>query len=133
MPKTFARGGASCISEKQTRFNFPTKNKSGKYDGADADVVATFELLKCIVYVQVKQHNGNTSDWVVQQIAKYKEQFENDADEYNYLSWVVSSAQFSEDVFDKAKAAGVRLIDGDAFAEMLIDAGFKGVNTAFAK
>lgn len=111
----------------------PAKNERGKSDGADADVIATFEMLKCIVYVQVKQHNGNTSDWAVQQIAKYKDQFEDKADEYTYLTWVISSAQFTDDVYEKAKSAGVRLFNGEQFAEMLIDVGFKGINTAFSK
>lgn len=111
----------------------PAKNEPGKSDHADADVVAIFEALKCIIYVQVKQYKGETSDWAIKQIAKYKKQFEDVADEYNYLSWVISSGQFSKDVSEKAKAAGVRLIDGDGFAEMLIDVGLKGINTAFAK
>ena len=37
----------------------PSKNESGKE--GDADVVATFEAIKTIIYVQVKFHDGETS------------------------------------------------------------------------
>lgn len=116
-----------------TEVFIPSKNETGKSDFADADVVATFELLKCIVYVQVKHHNGYTSDWAVHQIARYKEQKEDLAVEYTYLSWVLSSGEFSEEVNAKAKSEGVRLIDKHEFSEMLIDLGLEGINEAFTK
>lgn len=53
----------------------PSKNEKGKNDGADADVIATFENLKVrLIYVQVKYHKGCTSDWAIKQISEYKVQ-----------------------------------------------------------
>lgn len=112
----------------------PVKNESGKYDGADADVVAEFDSLKYIVYVQAKHHRGETGDWAVQQITKYKEQKrtnEEDSD-YTYATWVVSSADcFSKNAEEDAAQNGVRLIDGKEFARMLIDIGLLDINSAF--
>ncbi len=109
----------------------PAKNEPGKYDGADADVIATFELLKCIIYVQVKHHDGSTSDWAVKQIVRYLKQKDVPDDAYMRLTWVVTSAEFSEVAKNEAQINGVRLIDRHEFAEMLIDVGLDGINCAF--
>ncbi|OFV71416.1 MULTISPECIES: restriction endonuclease [Acetobacterium] len=114
-----------------TEAYIPAKNESGKEDGADADVVAIFELFKVIIYVQVKHHDGQTSDWAVQQIAKYKEQKDQRDDPYTRLTWVITSAEFTDDAKSKAQADEVRLIDQNEFAEMLIDVGLEGINSAF--
>ena len=114
-----------------TEASIPAKNEPGKENGADADVVAIFELLKCIIYVQVKHHDGQTSNWAVHQIAKYKEQKDQPDDPYTRLSWVITSAEYTDDAKSKAQSEGVRLIDRYEFAEMLIDVGLEGINSAF--
>ena len=45
----------------------PAKNEPGKRNGADADVIAIFEQLKTVYYVQAKKHDGQslTDDWAV--------------------------------------------------------------------
>ena len=57
----FERQGASA--------DIPAKNKSDKE--GDADIVATFESLKLIIYVQAKRHDGETDKWAVEQIQHY--------------------------------------------------------------
>lgn len=112
----------------QLKFSIPAKNEPGKENGADADVVAIFELLKCIIYVQVKHHDGQTSNWAVHQIAKYKEQ-KISRMIHTRLSWVITSAEYTDDAKSKAQSEGVRLIDRYEFAEMLIDVGLEGINS----
>ena len=107
----------------------PAKNKPGK---GDADIIATFESLKLIVYVQAKRHEGETDSWAVDQIQQYVDGKNGSGadDEYTKILWVVSNAkEFSEDCKEKAKrdgsGKGVRLIDGIEFAQMLLDTGFE--------
>ncbi len=38
----------------------PAKNKPGKKDGADADIIAEFENIKHIIYIQAKHHEGES-------------------------------------------------------------------------
>ena len=110
----------------------PPKNESGKKDGADADVVAEFDNLRYIVYVQAKHHKGETSAWAVEQIDSYKEQKSEGDSSYTYATWVVSSAEsFSEQAQSDAKENGVRLINGSEFSRMLIDCGLLDIDDAF--
>ena len=110
------------------------KKEREKKEGADADVTATFETLKIILYIQVKHHTETTSEWAIKQVAKYKEQKEqkDDVEEYHYLAWVVSTCdQFSEEAVRLAGISRVRLIDGKIFAQMLIDKGIQNLDEAF--
>ena len=110
----------------------PSKNESGKEDGADADVIATFENLKVIIYVQVKYHRGCTSQWAIEQISEYKNQKENVDDEYTYIPWVITSAdEYSKEAIEEARKANVRLIDKKEFGRMLINNGLDNINSAF--
>ncbi|MDR2176177.1 MAG: restriction endonuclease [Synergistaceae bacterium] len=110
----------------------PAKNASNKKDGADADVIATFETLKVILCVQVKHHEETTSEWAVEQVSKYKEQTEDAGGEYHYITWVVSTGdQFSEEAVKLAGSSGVRLIGGREFAGMLLDRGIQNIDEAF--
>ena len=51
----FERIGASVV--------IPAKNESGKE--SDADIVATFEPIRTIIYIQAKHHVGTTDAWAV--------------------------------------------------------------------
>lgn len=102
----------------------PSKNEDGKE--GDADVVATFEKLKVILYIQVKKHEGYTDDWAVEQISTYSSYRKQNfliGDDYSVLSWVVSTGTFGEDTVLKARDREVRLIDGTTFMKMLLDGG----------
>lgn len=110
----------------------PKKNEPGKEDGADADIVAEFDNLKYIVYVQAKWHKGETSGWAVHQIDSYKNQKSEGDSAYTYATWVISSAdKFSTEAVADAAEKGVRLIDGKEFARMLLDIGLLNINDAF--
>ena len=102
------------------------------YDGkqGDVDVVATFEKLKTIVYVQVKRHKGETSDWAVQQIVDFSNSKEIGLDNnYSYQFWVISSSEcFSENCRKLATENHVRLINGEEFVRMLLDVGIESLN-----
>ncbi|SNU04577.1 Restriction endonuclease [Lachnospiraceae bacterium] len=111
----------------------PAKNESGKKDGADADIIAEFDNLKYIVYVQTKWHEGETSDWAVHQIDNYKNQKSEGDSDYTYATWVISSAEkFSSQAVVDAEEKSVRLIDGNEFSKMLLDMGLCDINDAFA-
>ena len=110
----------------------PAKNEPGKKDGADADIVAEFKNLKHIIYIQAKHHEGETSDWAVHQIKEYFSQKSEGDPDYSYARWVISTCdKYSEAAVKTAKENNVRLIDGEEFARMLIDAGLLKVDEAF--
>ena len=110
----------------------PAKNESGKRDGADADIIAEFDNLKYIVYVQAKWHKGETADWAVHQIDSYKNQKSEGDPAYTYAAWAITSAdRFTEKAQSEADKKNVRLIAGKEFARMLINMGLLDVNDAF--
>ncbi len=116
----FKRIGASSVE-------IPAKNAPDKE--GDADIVATFELIRTIIYVQAKHHKGTTDDWALEQIDDYvtnKKELEGD-DGYTRIPWVVSTAKnFSKDCHEKAergKEVKVYLIDGKELASRILEAG----------
>lgn len=115
-----------------TRAFRPSKNSSDKWDGADADIVAEFEPLKVLIYVQAKLHVDVTSSWAVEQVKMYKEQHEETANEYTTIPWVITSAdKYAPEAITLAAENKVRLITGLEFSRMLIDAGITDINRAF--
>lgn len=122
-----------------SRVFIPAKNESGKANGADADVVAEFDDLGIIFYIQAKKHaaDSETNSWAVTQIAEYKKQKEDDRKQkegeesgYTYIPWVVTTGKFSENTQSFAQKENVRLIDGDGFIQMLLDCGIAHVDSA---
>lgn len=117
----FSKIGASKVE-------IPAKHNSEKDGYEDADVIATFELLKLVVYVQVKKHYGTTEDWGVRQIKEYKEKHTDKIDDYSVCAWVLSTAnEFNENAIRLADENDIRLINGEDFATMLLEAGFAGL------
>ena len=115
-----------------SRVFIPPKNSADKLDEADADVIAEFDALMTTFYIQVKMHDGETSDWGVEQISKYYEQHGRCMDGYTAIPWVISSGTgFSEGAVALAQRKGVRLIDGPEFARMLVDVGILNIDQAF--
>ena len=103
----------------------PSKNESKTEDG-DADRVGFFDNIKTAIMVQVKKHKNTTKDWAVQQIKAYRANHRYG--DYHTQMWVISSCdKFSEEAKREAEDAGVRLIDGLEFAEMILDAGLEGL------
>lgn len=105
----------------------PAKNEKNKENGADADVVAEFYDLRLVFFIQVKKHVGNTDDWAVKQIAEYCEQRQETSNEYTYIPWAISTAEFSKDAVRLAEEKGVRLIGGRELIEMLINSGISNI------
>ena len=121
----FRRIGASEIY-------IPPKNESDK--AGDADVIATFEPIKTIIYVQAKLHKkgSKTDEWAVEQIREYVDYKDTEDDGYSKVSWVVSTCDcFTECCQNMANSHRVTLINGQEFARMLIHAGIEGLDTAF--
>ena len=112
-----------------TSVYIPAKNERGKE--GDADVVATFETIKTIIYTQVKFYQGETSSWAIEQITNYKSQKDSIDDGYSKIAWVISSSDsFSEEARKLAKVANIQLFDGVTFATMLLEAGIANLNGA---
>ena len=114
----FKRIGASSVER-------PGKNERGKK--GDADIVATFEPIGTIIYVQAKHHEGTTSDWAREQIDSYvknKEKLVGEDDDYTRIPWVISTGDdFFDDCREKAKENRVYLIDGKELAARILEAG----------
>ena len=120
----FDRIGASSV--------IAPKNPSNKVDYEDVDVIATFDLLKTIYYVQVKHYRGETNSWGAEQISHLKElaslKDDRQDDGYTKVYWLLSSSEkFTEDCIKKARETNIQLIDGKSFSSMLLDAGFLGL------
>ncbi len=113
----FERIGASSV-------DIPAKNERGKE--GDADIVATFEPIGTIVYVQAKYHKGTTGNWAVEQIDSYVKNKEElgAEDGYTRIPWVISTGDdFSQDCRKEAERHHVCLIDGKELATRILEAG----------
>lgn len=121
----FKRIGAGSVS-------IPSKSTSDKE--GDADIIATFEQIKTIIYVQVKAHGGQTNDWAIQQIKDYKSQQDILEDGYSKIAWVISTCDnFSESTQKLATESNIQLINGEAFSNMILEAGILNLDEAFKK
>ncbi|MGB4655393.1 MAG: restriction endonuclease [Bacteroidales bacterium] len=109
----------------------PAKNESDK--SGDADIIATFEPIKTIIYVQAKFHDGETNSWALEQINEYKEYKDSSMDDgFSKIAWVISSADsYSIDCEELAKNYKVQLVNGIQFATLLLEAGISNINEAF--
>lgn len=109
----------------------PAKNESDK--SGDADIIATFEPIKTIIYVQAKFHDGETNSWALEQINEYKEYKDSSMDDgFSKIAWVISSADsYSNDCEELAKNYKVQLVNGIQFATLLLEAGISNINEAF--
>lgn len=112
-----------------TSVDIPAKNETGK--SGDTDVIATFDNLKLIIYVQAKFHNGFTSSWAIEQVKAYKDEKESLDDGYNRIGWVITSAeQFDQTAMEMAKLHNINLINGLEFSRMLIESGIQSLGNA---
>ena len=101
------------------------KHFSGKT--GDCDVEAVFPMLRLVVSVQCKKHDGVTDDWGVTQIASYaNEKCKALQDGWSCWQWVVSTAdEFSSEAISKSKALNIRLVNGKEFCRMLASVGIR--------
>lgn len=113
----FKRIGATKVEHQ------PTKTCEG-----DADVSATFEYIKTIIYVQVKYHKGETSDWAIKQIKDLAKSIEKIDDRYSRIYWVITSSEaYSEESIKIAKENGIQVFTGEEFAQMILEAGISNM------
>lgn len=107
----------------------PSKNETDKE--GDVDIIATFDAIKITIYVQVKFHKGVTNEHAMEQVIDYYKhnKYKEDIDGYTDVLWVVSTGKFSEEIKDEAKLKNVQLIDGEQFAEMLLNTGIPDLET----
>lgn len=100
----------------------PAKNETEKQ--GDSDILAIFEHIKLIVYVQAKFHQGETSEWAMNQIKDYKQNHESLDEEYSKVAWVITTADsFKEKAIEEAAEEDIQLINGSEFAKMILNAG----------
>ena len=106
------------------------KHSADKEEYEDADVRAYFEDLNIVFYIQVKDHEGETSEWAVEQIDKYQQlHADTFEDGVVYAFWVISTAdRFSDKAYETANTKNIRLVDGTMFARMLLNAGINDIN-----
>ncbi len=110
----------------------PAKNDRAKPENADADVIAHFYGLKIAIYVQVKKHDGRTElEKARTQIRNYIEKFELADTGYNCIPWVVCTSKKEEISQEDFEDERIRIIAGEEFAEMLINAGLQDIDSAF--
>ena len=110
-----------------SKSEIPSKNLIDKV--GDVDVFAVFDSIKTIIYVQVKKHTGQTSEWAINQIKDFAKSRENVSDGYNRQYWVISSCDsFSKESCNLAEENGILLIDGKQFIKMILDAGIDTLN-----
>lgn len=108
--------------------------KKGHDKEGDADIVAIFDPIRTIIYVQAKKYPGQTSDGAAKQIIAYRDQKESSGiyDGYSHIAWVVSSGEdFSEQCIALAEENGVLLLNGKDLATLLVEAGIGGLDKAF--
>lgn len=117
-----------CEKSGASFVDIPAKNSGDKK--GDADIVATFENIRLILYIQAKFHQNETNSWAIEQINDYYENISNSNDDgYSRVAWVITTAdKYSEEAIKQAKEKNIILITGSQFAEMLLDVGFSGMN-----
>lgn len=107
----------------------PAKNERNKE--GDADIVAVFENIKLIIYIQVKFQNEKIDEWGTNQILDYKTNKESIDDGYNKIAWVITSANSYNEQAEKVAAENeIQLINGLEFSKMLLNAGINLLNTS---
>lgn len=117
-----------------TKVYIPAKNQPQKENIADADVIAEFDYLNVVFYIQVKKHNDETGKHAVNQVLEYFEQFSDSDDSVTYIPWVITTADsFSEECKDIIRKASerniyIRLISKNELAKMLLDIGIDTIN-----
>ena len=113
-----------------TTVDIPAKNnKDNTTEGiGDVDVVAVFEKLKHIIYIQAKFHNGESNSWALEQLNDYNKEEEG----YTQAFWAITTADnFNEEaknLVHSDNCKNIRLINGPELAKLILDIGIEGIN-----
>ena len=124
-PEGFENYVAAVFEAMGAEVEILPRNYSGKK--GDCDVEAVFPLIKLVISVQCKKHDGITDDFAVEQINSYEaNDRRKDQDRWDYWKWVVTTAEkFSENAVKKANENNIRLVTGVEFCRMLLNVGIK--------
>lgn len=124
-PEGFENYVASCFENMGAEVEILSRNYSGKV--GDCDVEAVFPLLKLVVSVQCKRHDGETGIQGIDQIDMYEARARKEYPEgWMFQKWVVTTAEeFSNEAVAKAKNKNIRLVHGDEFCKMVLMVGLK--------
>ena len=113
------------------KVDIPSKNdKTNALENcADVDIVAIFEKLKHIIYIQAKFHDGKTSDWAIKQLDTYDGERNIESD-YTTAYWAITTAEFSEQAKEQAKNSNknIRLIDKIELADLILSIGTENLD-----
>ena len=110
-----------------SKVDIPSKNNKSRATEkhADVDVVAVFENIKHIIYIQAKFHKGESSEWAVEQLEAYDGEKDID-NSYSTSYWAISSGIFSDKAKETANKNRIRLINGDELANISLEVGIEG-------
>lgn len=114
-----------------TTVTIPAKNNKNNAlnNIGDVDVVAIFEKLKHIIYIQAKFHNEVSGKWALEQLNDYKDS-DKEEEGYTQAFWAITTADtFSQDAIDfsnSEKTKNIRLMTGLELAELILDVGIEG-------
>ncbi len=97
-------------------------NSKYKDSIADVDVIADFKYLGMRIYVQAKYHNTETDEHAIKQVIEAIK-IDNPDNLQPILGWAVSTSTFSEKAIHLANENGIRCIDVDELAEMMVSIG----------
>ncbi len=112
-----------------SQVDIPNKNDKARAEEeyADVDVIAVFENIKHIIYIQAKFHEGESSNWAVKQLEAYNGEKDIDTS-YSTSYWAITSGVFSDEAKrnDNDNNKVIRLIDGDELANIILEIGVEG-------
>jgi HJR/Mrr/RecB family endonuclease len=99
----------------------PPKSKY-KDTNADVDVIADFIHIGLQVYIQVKRHKELSDKTAVIQIIEAMK-IDNPDGTKPIFGWVITSSEFNDEAVKLASDNGIRVINGDELAEMIVAVG----------
>lgn len=104
-----------------TTSEIPAKTRY-KNSIADVDILANFVHLGLQIYVQVKKHKQESGEHAVNQIIEAIK-IDNPDSSKPIFGWVVTTGKFTEKAENLANKNGIRVINGDDLAEMIVTVG----------
>jgi len=106
-----------------TTSEIPAKTRY-KNSIADVDILANFVHLGLQIYVQVKKHKVESDEHAVNQIIEAIK-IDNPDNSIPIFGWVITSGKFTEKAQTLANENGIRVINGEDLAEMIVTVGLE--------
>lgn len=91
---------------------------------ADVDVLADFIHLGIKIYIQVKKHNHESDEYAVRQLMEAMK-IDNPDGSNPIFGWVVTSGKFTDYAEKLANDNGIKVVNGEDLAEMIITVGLE--------